>query len=56
MPQTVWDYVAKLKTSVTKASRIYCISFGILPHIIMLRLHQYFTCTFVCFVFVRSYV
>lgn len=25
MPQTVWDYVAKLKTSVTKASIIHSI-------------------------------
>lgn len=27
MPQTVWDYVAKLKTSVTKASSRYSVSF-----------------------------
>lgn len=25
MPETVWDYVAKLKTSITKASNIYSI-------------------------------
>lgn len=30
MPQTVWDYVAKLKTSVTKASNRYNISFCVL--------------------------
>ncbi|KAF3860696.1 hypothetical protein F7725_000951 [Dissostichus mawsoni] len=30
LPQTVWDYVAKLKTSVTKASSRFSIPFGVL--------------------------
>lgn len=46
MPETVWDYVAKLKTSVTKASSRYSIYFYVFYNAIE---NQYFTSLFVFF-------
>lgn len=53
MPQTVWDYVAKLKTSVTKASNTYSISL-----FIMFNNFQIVSILYIISVFlpVRSYV
>lgn len=53
MPQTVWEYVAKLKTSVTKASSIYNISlfvmFSNVQNISTIYIFYF------CFLLVRNY-
>lgn len=55
MPQTVWDYVAKLKTSVTKASSIYSIFLFVLFNYVENILTSYIFSCF-CFLLIRSYV
>ena len=56
MPETVWDYVAKLKTSVNKASSTQCILSLSAPNILYVQVFQYHISCFVCFLRIRSYV